>query len=229
MEINKEIVATNIQQIRKSKGLTMEQFGKNFGAHKSLVSKWEKAMSSPSRDRLKEIAEFGGMTLPEILGINFVEKVREYYLNIMYGEYDLFYGFVENDEDFLKNVTNYISNLNISADNITHDLVREAIFTLISQEQSNLNKLETYIINEFSEIISEQKRLLNELSIKLNIKEYDPEMIVPALTDLDDLKIKIYSITEKIDSYLKEDIEKVINERIKVLKEKYDVDYDTFI
>lgn len=207
----------------------MEQFGKNFGAHKSLVSKWEKAMSSPSRDRLKEIAEFGGMTLPEILGINFVEKVREYYLNIMYGEYDLFYGFVENDEDFLKNVTNYISNLNISADNITHDLVREAIFTLISQEQSNLNKLETYIINEFSEIISEQKRLLNELSIKLNIKEYDPEMIVPALTDLDDLKIKIYSITEKIDSYLKEDIEKVINERIKVLKEKYDVDYDTFI
>ncbi|MGO3049790.1 MAG: helix-turn-helix domain-containing protein [Staphylococcus sp.] len=229
MEINKEIVATNIQQIRKSKGLTMEQFGKNFGAHKSLVSKWEKAMSSPSRDRLKEIAEFGGMTLPEILGINFVEKVREYYLNIMYGEYDLFYGFVENDEDFLKNVTNYISNLNISADNITHDLVREAIFTLISQEQSNLNKLETYRINEFSEIISEQKRLLNELSIKLNIKEYDPEMIVPALTDLDDLKIKIYSIAEKIDSYLTEDIEKVINERIKVLKEKYDVDYDTFI
>lgn len=207
----------------------MEQFGKNFGAHKSLVSKWEKAMSSPSRDRLKEIAEFGGMTLPEILGINFVEKVREYYLNIMYGEYDLFYGFVENDEDFLKNVTNYISNLNISADNITHDLVREAIFTLISQEQSNLNKLETYRINEFSEIISEQKRLLNELSIKLNIKEYDPEMIVPALTDLDDLKIKIYSIAEKIDSYLTEDIEKVINERIKVLKEKYDVDYDTFI
>lgn len=207
----------------------MEQFGKNFGAHKSLVSKWEKAMSSPSRDRLKEIAEFGGMTLPEILGINFVEKVREYYLNIMYGEYDLFYGFVENDEDFLKNVTNYISNLNISADNITHDLVREAIFTLISQEQSNLNKLETYRINEFSEIISEQKRLLNELSIKLNIKEYDPEMIVPALTDLEDLKFKIYSITEKIDSYLTEDIEKVINERIKVLKEKYDVDYDTFI
>ncbi|MEX6127166.1 helix-turn-helix domain-containing protein [Staphylococcus saprophyticus] len=229
MEINKEIVATNIQQIRKSKGLTMEQFGKNFGAHKSLVSKWEKAMSSPSRDRLKEIAEFGGMTLPEILGINFVEKVREYYLNIMYGEYDLFYGFVENDEDFLKNVTNYISNLNISADNITHDLVREAVFTLISQEQSNLNKLETYRINEFSEIISEQKRLLNELSIKLNIKEYDPEMIVPALTDLEDLKFKIYSITEKIDSYLTEDIEKVINERIKVLKEKYDVDYDTFI
>lgn len=207
----------------------MEQFGRNFGAHKSLVSKWEKAMSSPSRDRLKEIAEFGGMTLPEILGINFVEKVREYYLNIMYGEYDLFYGFVENDEDFLKNVTNYISNLNISADNITHELVREAVFSLISQEQSNLNKLETYRINEFSEIISEQKRLLNELSIKLNIKEYDPEMIVPALADLDDLKIKIYSITEKIDSYLTEDIEKIINERIKILKEKYDVDYDTFI
>ncbi|MDW5470095.1 helix-turn-helix domain-containing protein [Staphylococcus equorum] len=229
MEINKEIVATNIQQIRKSKGLTMEQFGRNFGAHKSLVSKWEKAMSSPSRDRLKEIAEFGGMTLPEILGINFVEKVREYYLNIMYGEYDLFYGFVENDEDFLKNVTNYISNLNISADNITHELVREAVFSLISQEQSNLNKLETYRINEFSEIISEQKKILNELSIKLNIKEYDPEMIVPALTDLDDLKIKIYSITEKIDSYLTEDIEKIIDERIKVLKEKYDVDYDTFI
>ncbi|MCD8887932.1 helix-turn-helix domain-containing protein [Staphylococcus arlettae] len=229
MEINKEIVATNIQQIRKSKGLTMEQFGRNFGAHKSLVSKWEKAMSSPSRNRLKEIAEFGGMSLPEILGINLVEKVREYYLNIVYGEYDLFYGFIENDEDFFKNLVNYISNLNITADNITHELVREAIFSLISQEQSNLNKIETYKINEFSEILSEQKKLLNELAIKLNIKEYDPEMIVPALTDLDELKIKIHSITERIDSYLTGDIEKIINERIQELKEKYNVDYDSFI
>lgn len=207
----------------------MEQFGRNFGAHKSLVSKWEKAMSSPSRNRLKEIAEFGGMSLPEILGINLVEKVREYYLNIVYGEYDLFYGFVENDEDFFKNLVNYISNLNITADNITHELVREAIFSLISQEQSNLNKIETYKINEFSEILSEQKKLLNELAIKLNIKEYDPEMIVPALTDLDELKIKIHSITERIDSYLTGDIEKIINERIQELKEKYNVDYDSFI
>ncbi|CFO27299.1 Uncharacterised protein [Staphylococcus aureus] len=67
------------------------------------------------------------------------------------------------------------------------------------------------------------------MAIKLNIKEYDPEMIVPALTDLDELKIKIHSITERIDSYLTGDIEKIINERIQELKEKYNVDYDSFI
>ncbi|HFE4345228.1 TPA: helix-turn-helix domain-containing protein [Staphylococcus aureus] len=231
LKINKKRVANNIQKIRKSQGLTMEQFGNLFDAHKSLVSKWEKAMSAPSRERLKEIAEYGGMTLPEILGISLEERVKEYYLNIMYGEYDLFYGFIENDEDFLNNVINYISGLNLSIENVTHELVRETILSLISQKQSNLSDLETYRINEFSRIISDQRKLLNELAIKLNIKEYDPnpEMLIQALSDLDSLKINIYSITERLETYLTKDIEDMINERIEKVKNEYDVDYDSYI
>ncbi|MEB6236994.1 hypothetical protein MXL52_03915 [Staphylococcus gallinarum] len=91
--------------------------------------------------------------------------------------------------------------------------------------------METYRINEFSRIISDQRKLLNELAIKLNLKEYDPtpEMLIQALSDLDSLKINIYSITERLETYLTKDIEDMINERIEKVKNKYDVDYDSYI
>ncbi|UIF32891.1 helix-turn-helix domain-containing protein, partial [Staphylococcus aureus] len=39
----------------------MEEFGEKFThkAHKSIVSKWEKGLTKPSNERLKEIAKLG--------------------------------------------------------------------------------------------------------------------------------------------------------------------------
>lgn len=229
MDINKEVIAKNIKKIRTSHGLTMEQFGDLFDAHKSLVSKWEKGMSAPSRERLQKICDYANISLPEIMGISLEEKVRNYYLNIMYGEYDLFYSYIENDEDFFNKLIMHITNLNIKTEEVNYEIVKEAIFSLILKNQSNLNDLETFRINELSKLISQQKQFLNDLSIKLNVKEYDPEMIRPALSDLEDLKIDLYSITENINNYLTQDINNIINDKINHLVDEYNVeDYETF-
>lgn len=39
----------------------MEEFGNKFNskAHKSIISKWEKGLTKPSNERLKEIADLG--------------------------------------------------------------------------------------------------------------------------------------------------------------------------
>ncbi|HEA0021265.1 helix-turn-helix domain-containing protein [Staphylococcus aureus] len=47
----------------------MEEFGKKFKhkAHKSIVSKWEKGLTKPNNERLKEIAELGNVSVDYIL------------------------------------------------------------------------------------------------------------------------------------------------------------------
>lgn len=63
----KRAVGTKIQMIRLSKGMTMEEFGKLFGAAKSIVYRWEKGQSLPCPNRLKEIADFAGITVQYLL------------------------------------------------------------------------------------------------------------------------------------------------------------------
>ena len=68
MEINKDEVGFRISNIRKRLGLNQELFGQKINlAHKSLVSKWEKGQSLPNNERLKMIAELGGISVDELL------------------------------------------------------------------------------------------------------------------------------------------------------------------
>ena len=68
MEINKDDVGFRISNIRKRLGLNQELFGQKINlAHKSLVSKWEKGQSLPNNERLKMIAELGGISVDELL------------------------------------------------------------------------------------------------------------------------------------------------------------------
>lgn len=61
-------VGSRIKSIRQSKGLNQEEFGLQVeNAHKTLVSKWEKGQNLPNSQRLKRIAEIGGITLNELL------------------------------------------------------------------------------------------------------------------------------------------------------------------
>lgn len=66
------MVAQRIKSIRRSNRLTMEQFGELFGANKSVVQRWESAHSMPSNKRLKQIAEYAGVT------VDFLTNVRDY-------------------------------------------------------------------------------------------------------------------------------------------------------
>lgn len=60
----------NLKKIRKSKNLTMEEFGQMFDppASKGVVSNWENNYNFPNNERLEFIATLGGMTVDELLG-----------------------------------------------------------------------------------------------------------------------------------------------------------------
>ena len=68
VKVNNSEVGRRINSIRKDMGINQEDFGKRiYDAHKSLVSKWEKGQSLPNNERLKKIAEIGGITVNELL------------------------------------------------------------------------------------------------------------------------------------------------------------------
>lgn len=67
MKVNKNKVGVRIQQIRRNKGMTLEEFGKLFGASRGNVSLWEKGYSLPNNKRLKSIADLANITVDELL------------------------------------------------------------------------------------------------------------------------------------------------------------------
>ena len=68
MNINKTEVRNRIFSIRKSLGLTMEQFAELLETSKGAVSNWENNRNLPNNERLKKIAELGEMSVDELLG-----------------------------------------------------------------------------------------------------------------------------------------------------------------
>lgn len=76
-----------IKHIRIELGLTMKEFGEKFNppASDSIVSRWERGISSPNSKRLKSIAELGNvsaryLTLGNEELVNFgecIKKMRE--------------------------------------------------------------------------------------------------------------------------------------------------------
>lgn len=93
MNIDKIIVGQKIKKIRINKGLNQDEFGILIdNAHKSLVSKWEKGMSLPNKNRLRLIAGIAKITVDELI----------------FEDLDLFY------RDKFNQVLSYFKNINIA-------------------------------------------------------------------------------------------------------------------
>lgn len=62
-------IGNRIRTIRKSLGLSMQEFGKLFNppASKGVVSNWENNYNKPNNERLKTIANLGGVSVDELL------------------------------------------------------------------------------------------------------------------------------------------------------------------
>lgn len=68
MKPNPVEVGARIRVIRLSRGLTMREFGNHiFNAADTLVSRWESGKSLPNAKRTEAIANFGEMTVEELL------------------------------------------------------------------------------------------------------------------------------------------------------------------
>jgi transcriptional regulator with XRE-family HTH domain len=64
-DLQKKKIGSRIKLIRNELGLTMKEFGEKFDppASDSIVSRWERGISSPNNERLKRIAELGNISM----------------------------------------------------------------------------------------------------------------------------------------------------------------------
>lgn len=108
----KQIIGNRINKIRLEKGMTLEEFGKLFGATKSNVSKWCKGQALPNPERMKQIAKIGDTTISELIKIDEVKPSKKLahketikkVLSITLPDVDI-------NEDALNNVTSLVSEL----------------------------------------------------------------------------------------------------------------------
>ncbi|PKG22725.1 helix-turn-helix domain-containing protein [Niallia nealsonii] len=63
--LQKKKIGSRIKLIRNELGLTMKEFGQKFDppASDSIVSRWERGISTPNNERLKKIAELGNISM----------------------------------------------------------------------------------------------------------------------------------------------------------------------
>ncbi|MCG2433726.1 helix-turn-helix domain-containing protein [Staphylococcus epidermidis] len=74
---NKKLVGERIKNIRLQSGKTQEAFGNIFSASKGNVAMWEKGKSLPNAERLKEISNFGNITVNQLLYGDFLIQLED--------------------------------------------------------------------------------------------------------------------------------------------------------
>lgn len=68
MILNNKEIGKRIREIRKKKGYTLEEFGQLMGGiTKASVCGWEHGVNLTNEKRLKMIADFGGISIHELL------------------------------------------------------------------------------------------------------------------------------------------------------------------
>jgi len=88
-------IADNLKALRKQKGLTQEELAGFIGVSFQAISKWERDEGYPDITTLPALANFFGLTIDELLGINTLKdnpcdrvfnRVHEYIANEDYAE-----------------------------------------------------------------------------------------------------------------------------------------------
>lgn len=80
--INKKAVGARIKSIRLASGMTLEEFGKLFGASKGSVQGWEKGRNLTNKRRIKSIAAMANISVQDLL-----HGVKRYMYVITHSDY----------------------------------------------------------------------------------------------------------------------------------------------
>lgn len=217
MDIDKVSVGQRIQSIRKQKGLTLEEFGVFFDkADKSLVSKWEKGKALPNNNRLKLIAQFGGITVDELLygdrysmianAINagFSEKIKEF--ESYNDPYDDTVKFLQDNElTIKKNLRGYLEEI-LALNNLSFKQIEEQVTFLLNEmiigsPQSDISLL-TRIVSELigvTDLLSTaygKSDTITRYSVVPN-NELSPEIYEQLMPDLMAVEKKAWKLLEE--------------------------------
>lgn len=162
MEIDKRRVGQRIKDIRQSKGMTMEEFGKIFNASKGNVSLWEKGSSLPSNERLPKIAEIEGGTVETLL-----YGTPEQYINtVIYS--DNAKNFV--NENVLNHVVDYYKKNDLSPYNDDENIINRYDNFLSRQDKNS------HPVNITNEEIYSQIFLLENVKTEIRQMIFDYEL-----------------------------------------------------
>ena len=98
MEDYSDIIAKNLIELRKSRGLTQQDFAKILNYSDKTISKWELGYASPSIETLKQIADYYEVTVDyflsehEALGVNSAPVMKKTVRRILImALFDLFF------------------------------------------------------------------------------------------------------------------------------------------
>lgn len=159
----KKLIGQRIKQIRREKGMTMEEFGNLLSTSKSIVYRWEIGTNLPNPERLKTIAKLADITVEELLSSSKKDYALKYALkslnNILNTK-----SLSQFDEDNSKFVYKY-------ADEIL-PIIEERLKYLQLSMYSNKD-IEKYIDDTINEIVYSTPKDTKELlfDVKLTITE----------------------------------------------------------
>ena len=113
-------MSNRIRNLRKQKGLTLEELGKIVGVKKNTLSRYENNINQPKKETWKKLADYFDVSVPYIKGLIFsrdeiIEIIHEYYFRSAFLKNKNLFG-----SNFVDNVNSYIR-LN-STDKIPIDL-----------------------------------------------------------------------------------------------------------
>lgn len=80
--MDKKAIGQKIKEIRLNRGMTLKEFGNLFDTSQSIVLRWERGTSLPSKPRLKKLADLTGMSVSEFITNHTGEKIKEIRLGL---------------------------------------------------------------------------------------------------------------------------------------------------
>ena len=212
IKINKKLVGLRIKNIRTTLFYTLEEFGnlKGIEAGKSNVSTWERGSSIPNITRLGVIAQYGNITVNELL-YGSIDEFLENNIEMLLMNSKYPYSELLENYDLKEAVLIYIDNLNtVNKEKITineidkieksfNEVLEGIIKTIIDYYERV-----TDIVNNNKEIT--QKVLFNYLYDKSYIDTIDNFIGFLNNNNIGD-KIKFLSHINKIERLIKKELQ----------------------
>jgi len=163
--IDKKLVGERIKNVRQEKGMTLEEFGKMFGASKSNVRSWEIGKNLPNPERLKIIAKIADSSVDTLLYGKTKERIAKilYKLskdNDLYKDIDI--------KAFTRSIYNALPDINISNYEL-EKYIEKDLENWFSTDHTKQNE-DSSFLNEINNIIDFHSKIVQPVLKKKTLQ-----------------------------------------------------------
>lgn len=168
--INKLEVGKRIKAIRINKKLTMKDFGKNLNpvASDSIVSRWERGISLPNNQRVKQIADLGNVSVTYLLyGEKTYADIEILDKDKMTDIEEFFYAGTVQRKDEFRNTISKLEEQKIVLEETDYTALTELYEIIIELQKNKLHKSTMIFLTN---LISDLKTKISDNDV--SIEEY---------------------------------------------------------